>query len=156
MTAADWAAVAAVAAGCSAAFAAIQIWLDRRDSNRRQALDLLRRVGECLRPLAGVDLDEVRSQIMSVYRSGGRLSRDASRYLDLLDAIDLAALAVEGSVADRRLLEQHLATVVRKEVVPSSFVTDLRDACNDQNVYEHLYRFIGSIRERAALTRPQR
>lgn len=60
--------MAALSAVAAAAVAAGQLWLSRRDANRRAALSYLERLDERVRPLWSIDPEAVQAEIIRRYR----------------------------------------------------------------------------------------
>jgi hypothetical protein len=145
------AAVSAVFAGLSAAFAGWQIWLSRRDTQRRAAFDQIRAVSLRLDAYMAVASKHHPALVMRVYSQEADvvLNDGARAYMALLVELDLAAYGIERKLLDRKTALDYLQTILRREVVSRTFVRDLAKACGDPCTLEHLDRALAAVhRER--------
>jgi hypothetical protein len=149
-----WTIVAAISAAVAAIIAAVQVWLSRRDANRRATLQLLGDLEQRLHPLWPCDTKLLRSEILTHWTKsnhsssgGNKLSQDAINYLALLNTLDLLGFAVNSGLADTMLTIRNVRTLLDGQFVSLSFVNELQDACRDSNVYSDL-RTLLSLTER--------
>ena len=143
----DWPnAIAAAGSAAAAIFAGAQIGLSRRDANRRATLDFLRQVDERLHAVWCLDTRGLQRDILASYEpSGPPLSVDATKYLALLNTLDLLALARHKDLVDSTIVAEHIATLMKQHVVSLSFLTKVRTACQDPRIYEHLGNLLVSL-----------
>ena len=135
-----WTIVASIAAASSAVFAGIQVLLSRRDANRRAALELLRDLESKSRDLISISVADAQDCILAMYRgSPAEVTSGVKAYFAFLNSADLASFAVAKGLADRELLDEHISTLLRAEVITLAFLTALQEACRDDKVYEHLH-----------------
>jgi hypothetical protein len=143
-----WAALGSLGSLGAAVFAGLQIYWSRTDANRRAALEQFRAIDERLQVFIrfGARLDAIHDNIVQRYRGQAvDLSDGALAYLSLLNAIEDCAHAIAEGIVDRRMAIRHLQTVVRPEVVPLTFVSELQRSCKDPNVYEGVRRLLGDV-----------
>lgn len=143
-----WSIASTVAAGASALFAALQISISRRDANNRAALEALRNVDTELRAAWDYDIETSQAEVIA-YFSGKTttLPHCAKSYLSLLNAIDLLALAVQQKLVSRKIVEEHIPTLLNKDVVSLTFLTEFRKSCEDEGVYIHLQELLIKLEE---------
>jgi hypothetical protein len=120
----DWPTlVAAVAVAVSAGFAGLQLWLGRRDANRRAVLDLLRDVDAKSRDVIGHSVQYAKQAIITCYRDGNdELPQGAMAYLALLSSLDLLAFATAKGLAEATLVNEHVETLLRPSAVSLNFL----------------------------------
>lgn len=135
--------ISAIAATASACVAAGQIWLSRRDANRRAVLELLRDIDAASRGLLPYSVEDAQACILARYcEATTELTDGAQAYFAFLNSADLAAFATSKGLADQKLVDEYLATLVRKDVVTRTFLLRLQEACGDDKIYEHLYHLL--------------
>ena len=142
----DWSAVAGVAAVASALVAAQQIWLSRRDANRRAALEHMRTIDERIRPLIRHSHDDLERAVLDAYKGQPNDSDVCADYMALLNALDLAAFAVDERLVARKLLEEYLGTIMRSGTVTLTFIDAFQACCGDSTAYHHLRKFLLDVR----------
>lgn len=112
----------------------------------RAAIDALRIVDVELRSAWEHDVVSSQADVLAYYtRDTTTLTNGGKAYLSLLNALDLLALALEHRLASTRIVEEHVPTLVRTDVVSLTFLTDLRKACEDASVYSHLGRLLTKL-----------
>ena len=143
-----WSIASTLAAGASALFAALQISISRRDANSRAALEALRSVDTELRAAWEYDTETSQREVLE-YFSGKSTSLPpgAKSYLSLLNTIDLLALAVEQKLISRKIVEEHIPTLVNKNVVSLTFLSAFRKTGQDEGVYIHLQGLLIELEE---------
>lgn len=136
-----WTIIGTVSTAAAAGAAAVQIFISRRDANRRAAIDLLARIDDKLIAIFPENINELQDAILGSY--GGDpapLSVAACKYLALLNSIDLLAYSVKNNLTDKKVAMKHVRTLLQTSVLNASFVKELRECCKDDEVYEDLYR----------------
>lgn len=143
MTKADWfAAAAAVGTAATAVFAGVQIWLSKRDANRRATLDALLLIDTRLQSLWRDDTAALQREVIECYRTGEAPSEACQRYLAFLNSLDLVAFSIQNGLIDRKLATKHVNTLLRKHVVSFSFLTEFQRCCpGGVAVYEDLMEY---------------
>lgn len=143
-----WAMIAAFAAVAAAGIAAYQIFLSRRDANRRAALSYLERLDDRVRPLWSIDIAAVQEAILRRYRGeGDDLSPQALDYLSFLNTLDLLAFATSHDMVAPALADRHVATLFRAKIVSASFLREMQRCCGDLEIYEDLFAYVVKHRE---------
>jgi len=143
-----WTITAALAAAASATFAALQLWLSRREANGRAAMLAIGVILDRLHEIWGIDTETVQAEILRCYSEEKELDDEANRYLSFLDAVDVAALAASQRLANPHILREYLKTVVGPtHMVSLQFVEKLQDCCHDSGVYEHLRKFAADTKK---------
>lgn len=140
MSAEAWAAWIAAA---GLAHAGVQTWRSRVAANRRAGLEILRSVDRALSKL--VDVPVQKAQVVILERYHGKrttFGASAKAYLAFLNTLDLAAVAVHQRIADKKMVSNHLRTLLRGEIVSITFIQELCDACDDGETYSDLNRFL--------------
>ena len=149
------AAGSALLAAISTAVASTQLWLSRRDANRRAAMEQLRLVGTLLEAYLPFAAEDPRPGIIRRYRrESDDLPRGASAYMALLNQLDLTAFGIQRGMFDGRTALDYLKTLFADQTVTLSFLRELQGCCGNACIYEHLYKLMVDLsgRERAANT----
>lgn len=146
---ADWWTIAgALSSVAAAVFAGAQIYLSRRDANRRAALEQLRLVDERLQTVlrTGGDVESARSDVLKRYRGETTtFTEGAIAFLALLNALEDTAHAVKNGIVDKAMAFDHLQTIIRPGVVPLTFISDLQSCCEDTNVYRAVRSMLSEV-----------
>jgi hypothetical protein len=130
----------------SAAFAGYQIYTARLDANRRAALDLLRDIDRRVQTAWRGNLEDAQEKVIEYYRgSTSSLDDHAEAYMSLLNGLDLAGYAAKNNLVDRAYIDGHIRTLVSPEVIPLSFVRSFQVSCNNPEVYQDLYWYLGEL-----------
>ena len=138
-----WEILASTSAALATALAAWQIYLGRRDANRRAALEHLDKLDDRVQELWSVDAEAARSEILQRYRGEiGDLSATSRVYLGFLNTLDLLAFAIAHGMVDRKLADRYVQTLVGSGVVSPDFLRELQQCCGDTGVYEDLFRYV--------------
>lgn len=139
---ADWLGVAANAGTAAAAvFAGIQIWLSKRDANRRATLEALLLIDTRLQSIWRDDTAALQREVIAYYEKREAPSDACQRYLAFLNSLDLVAFSIENGLVDRKLASKHMNTLLKKHVVSFSFLTSFQRCCGDTAVYENLMEY---------------
>ena len=127
----------------AALFAAVQILLARRDSNKRATIEHLREIDKRIQLVWTVPVKATQKEILECYSgtSSKQLSDDAQKYLALLNALDVLALGIRQRVVDYKSATDHVRTLLSTNVVSLTFIDDLRKSCSDPCVYEDLRHY---------------
>jgi hypothetical protein len=134
--------VSGLAASASALVAASQLRRTRIDQRRRTVFEHLREIDARLAPMMSKDIEAIRAKVLDCYKGGGELSDDETRFLSLLNALDMLAFARANGIADRRLSDEYVQTLFATHIVSLSFLDELQKCENNQHVYEHLRRYV--------------
>jgi hypothetical protein len=143
----SWDAVSTIATVVAVGIAAYQIRLSRRDSNSRAVLDHLRIIGDKALRAGAFRVEDAQRDVVEWYNGTQTQRSDgAEALLDLLNALDLLALAVKAGTVDEKRAGEHIRTLVTPGLVSPAFLNELRSCCGDEHVYEDLDRYVAQLR----------
>lgn len=138
--------VSTAAAALSALFAGWQILQARAESRARTTLEQLQAIEPRVQALRTLDLTTLQDEAIAAYTGEGEMSEGVQRYLSLLDALEMLALARAKGIADRDLADEYLRTLVRDELVAADTLARLQEAWHDPTVYARLSTLIREFR----------
>ena len=151
MTTSGWEIAGSIATSAAAIFAGVQIWFSRRDANSRAVFQHLSDIDLRVQRAWSADVESARAEVLAYFRrENAELTEGARSYLNLLNGLDLLALAVAKKLVDRRTVDEYIKTLISPQVLSLSFLQELQKCCGDANVYEHLYRYFCELRDKQA------
>ena len=134
---------------------AYQVGVSVRQSKYNEALLHIRDVRAALQRVRGFNADIVRRELTESYENHSEPTEGAALYLELLDALDLLALAYKRGAVNRRIIREYLRPlIINQQTVPLSFLHSLRRLSREPTDYEHieyLVRELESTRLRRAV-----
>jgi hypothetical protein len=133
-----WTGLAAIAAAVSAGFAAWQLRSARLQTARATAFEHFREIDVRLRDLWSPDIAAVQKNIIRAYKGEAALTDDDKLYLVFLNSLDLLAFARAEGVADQKLVDRYIPTLLRSNTITVDFLNQFQACCSDRQVYEHL------------------
>jgi hypothetical protein len=133
-----WTGLASIAAAASAGFAAWQLRSARLQTSRAAAFDQFREIDGRLRDLWSADIAAVQKNIIRAYKGEAALTDDDKLYLVFLNSLDLLAFARAEGVADQKLVDEYIPTLLRSNTITIDFLKQFQACCSDHQVYEHL------------------
>jgi hypothetical protein len=150
-----WTIAASTGTAAAAIFAGVQIWLSKRDANRRATLDALLLIDSRLQALWGDDTAAVQRELIKCYSDMQPPSEACQRYLAFLNSLDVVAFSIENGLLDGKLATRHVNTLLTEHLVSLSFLTEFQRCYGDMAVYENLMRYYKQQIAKNRLPRPQ-
>lgn len=130
-------------AGAGLFLNAWQIWRSRQDANLRAAMSLLEDVDGAMSVLIDHPIQAAQRELLERYRrTRDDLTPGAKAYLRLLTCLDRVAISVTKNLVNGELVQDHLKTLIRGEVVSATFLQEFCDASGDDDAFCDLRDFI--------------
>ena len=139
---ADWNIVAAISAAASAAFAGWQIYRGRAENRERTTFEHLREIASLVQSIRHTPPSDLCEKAQAAYKGTHAWDDDCRSYLALLDGLELLAMARRLGIVDRQLVDEFLSSVVRRELITLSAITDFRKAWDDDTIYTDLGKLL--------------